>query len=184
MSCFRLHAAVCLALLLISSPASPEEKPDDAKANVLQVDPVGRPVLGPKKAQGPRYLIWHADGQWHLRTRSSADQATFRGTITVRDGKVTELANFGDLETRKRGKRNIQDAGKLNAARDRIAFEFRTSTGEDGFDFSLGPGATALEFDLKIDEEPTPEKVYLGRKAVSPPKGKFLLAPDPPGKGT
>ncbi|HVJ68475.1 MAG TPA: hypothetical protein VM510_10845 [Caulifigura sp.] len=183
MSCFRLHSGLCLIFLLASSVARPEEKPDEAKLNVLQVDPVGRPVLGPKKAQGPRYLIWQADGQWHLRTRSSADQATFRGTVTVRDGKVTEIGNFEDLETRKRAKRNIQDAGKLNAARDRIAFEFRTSVGEDGFDFTLGPGATALEFDLKIDEEPNPEKVYLGRKAVSPPKGKFLLAADPPAKG-
>ena len=175
MSCFRLASGGVLLVLLAASVAQPDEKPG---AEVLPIDSAGRPVLGPKKAQGPRYLIWHADGRWHLRTRASAETFTFRGTITVQEGKVAKIENFDDLENKRRGKK-VQDVGKLNAVRDRIAFEFRTSTYEDGFDFTLGPGATALEFDLKIDDEPAPEKVYLGKKGANPPKGKFLLAAEP-----
>jgi len=180
MSCFRFCSGLVLVFVLAGSAARPEEK-GEAGASVLPIDSGGRPVLGSKKAQGPRYLIWHADGKWHLRTRSSAEIFTFRGTITVRDGKVSKIENYEDLEGRKRGKKP-QDVGKLNAMRDRIAFEFRTSTAEDGFDFTLGPNATALEFDLKIDDEPAPEKVFVGRKASNPPKGKFLLADPPEGK--
>lgn len=178
MSGFRLCSGLVLVALLAGSVVQSQEKPRDAAVNVLAVDSAGRPVLGPKKAQGPRYLVWHADGQWHLRTRASAETFTFRGTITVREGKVARIENYDDLENKRRGKK-VQDVGKLNAARDRIAFEFRTSAAEDGFDFTLGPGATALEFDLKINDEPAPEKVYLGKKAVNPPKGKFALEAAP-----
>lgn len=171
-----------LALLLIvslaGSVARPEEKPGGAKAEVLAIDPGARPVLGPKKAQGPRYLIWYGEGKWHLRTRASMETFTFRGTILAHNGKVTEISNFDDLEGRRRGKRT-QDVGKLNPTRDKIAFEFRTSTSEDGFDFTLGPAVTALEFDLKIDDEAAPEKVFVGKKANNPPKGKFLLDAHP-----
>ena len=178
MARFGLRSAVVLILLLAAPAARPEDKPA-AKGEVLPIDPRERPVLGPKKAQGPRYLIWHGGGKWHLRTRASMETFTFRGTITTQNGKVAEISNFDDLEIRKRGTRS-QDVGELNPTRDKIAFEFRTSTSEDGFDFTVGPGVTALEFDLKIDDEPTPEKVYVGKKAKSPPKGKFLLAADPP----
>ena len=178
MSCLRCCSLFLLAFALVGAMARSEEKTSQGNASLLSINTSGRPVLGPKKAQGPRYLIWHSDGQWHLRTRASAETFTFRGTITVQEGKVARIENYEDLENKRRGKK-VQDVGKLNAARDRIAFEFRTSFAEDGFDFTLGPGATALEFDLKIDDEPAPEKVYLGKKASNPPKGKFLLAADP-----
>ncbi len=178
MSRYRFCLLLFLACAVVGAAAWSEEKAGRGNGDVLPINTSGRPVLGPKKAQGPRYLIWHADGQWHLRTRASTEIFTFRGTITVQEGKFAKIENYDDLENKRRRKKP-QDVGKLNAARDRIAFEFRTSTAEDGFDFTPGPGATALEFDLKIDDQPAPEKVYLGKKASNPPRGKFLLAANP-----
>jgi hypothetical protein len=171
-----LTVAMLLAASLASRPALPQEKPDGA-SQVLAIDPTTRPVLGPKKAKGPRYIIWHADGEWHLRTRSGTDLHTFRGTITAIDGKVLQVSSFENLEGK--GGKKSPDRGKLNDVKDRIAFEFRTGTGEDGFDFKLDGDVTALEFDLKIDEKPAFETVYLGKKAANPPKGKFRLAAAP-----
>lgn len=120
---------------------------------------------GFQETSGPGFWIWRGprDG-WHVRTTSGGKTHNFLGEIAVRgNGVMTDLkANRTELNDRVRG--NPSGA----------AFEFKTSTFQDGVDFKIDPGS-CLEFDLKIDGKGQAGKIYIGGRQVNPPSHWFKL---------
>jgi hypothetical protein len=153
----------------LKPPATAVEKPD----------PEGRwPKY--KVGQPQRFIVWHDNDGWHVRTTSAA-RAIFTGTIKLSEGRIEKITGFDDLE-RARGK-NTKDAdfGRVNVERTRIDFRFVTNGKEDSFDFTVSEQATELEFTLRIDNAEQPEHVFIGKQGQHPKKASFKL-PARPGR--
>ena len=170
-----MRFALGVASFLIASVAFPALAADPPAA----IDATGRPAAYSKPVKQATYYLWHEDGAWHLRTRTKEKSREFSGLIRVQGGTVTRLdANAKGLEVRgkKKAKRDIgvvRDGGKT------IAFEFRTDGGEDGFDFTVSPATTALDFQRRLMGCDHPDHIVIGRNGVSPPKARFTLPANP-----
>lgn len=57
-----------------------------------------------------------------------------------------------------------------------LAFDFTTKGKEDGVDFHV-TGASCLEFDLRIDGDGDPGKIFIGPKQTKPGSAHFMLCP-------
>jgi hypothetical protein len=120
---------------------------------------------GYQETAGAGFWVWRGPkGGWHVRTTSGGKEHHFHGEIAVRgSGLLTELkANRTELNDRVKG--NPSGA----------AFEFKTSTFEDGIDFRVDPG-NCIEFDLKIDGKSQPDKINLGGGQAHPDSHWFKL---------
>ncbi len=119
------------------------------------------------------FAVWHEDGKWHLRTTTAKKEHHFKGTITVKGGKVTELHG---VKTEKRGDK--KDRFVLGPEKHRIAFEFQTDEGEDGIDFDVTKEADSIVWDLEIGGEKGIAKhdkarVFVGKKGQHPDELPF-----------
>ena len=146
------------------------------EAAVIKVNPVGEPKeLG--AGEGIRYFLWYDAAGWHLRTDSGGRKHDFTGLIKVAGGKVTRIANFGNLETGKKKKK--MDLGILSKDKTEITFKFTTSKRHDGFDFQVDDAASAIKFQLMIDGGAKPGRVLIGASGQPAPEEVFALPARP-----
>lgn len=120
---------------------------------------------GYQETSGAAFWVWRTSkGQWHVRTTSGGKENSFHGEIAVRgEGVMTDLkANRAELNDRVRG----NPSG--------VGFEFKTSKFEDGVSFKVDPGV-CLEFDLKVNGKPQPNKINIGGRQVNPGSHWFKL---------
>lgn len=120
---------------------------------------------GFQETSGYGFWVWRgAKGEWHVRTTTQGKEHHFHGEIAVRgNGVMTDLkASRAELNDRVRG----NPSG--------VGFEFKTAGFQDGVDFKVDPGS-CIEFDLKIDNKPQPNKIYLGGRQQNPGSHWFKL---------
>ena len=120
------------------------------------------------------YWIWKDDdGTWHLRTTSARVQHRFRGIIRPSlPGAIRALSGIGLEGPGRRGR----GGDRLELVGSDVVFDFSTKDTEDGLDFQL-VGNPCLEFDLRIDEDGDPGKIYLGKNQAKPDAPHFVLCP-------
>lgn len=143
------------------------------------LDVTGRPEGGlaaKHGAKSARYYVWYDKQGWHLRSTAGGTRR-FHGTVRVKDGKIASVLSVG---LKGDGKKS-QDAWRVDSARKELAFDFRTSTASDGLDIKIDGDQAELEFDLLIDNQKRPQRVFLGRKEQHPAELPLKLksVPDP-----
>jgi hypothetical protein len=154
----KLHSILTLSLCAVLASLAVAAAAEEKEA-VIKVNPIGEPKsLG--EGDGIRYFLWYDAAGWHLRTDSGGRKHDFTGLIKVVGGKVTRIANFGNLETGKKKKK--ADLGILSKGKDEITFKFTTSKRHDGFDFQVDDAATSIKFQLMIEGGVKPGRVLIG----------------------
>lgn len=119
------------------------------------------------------YWLWkEADGTWHLRTTAARQGHRFQGVI--RPGVAGAIQALNGVNLSAGGRRRPSDALHLDG--NDIVFDFITHQGLVGLDFQL-VGKSSLEFDLRIDEDADPGKIFIGSTRTTPAKAHFILAP-------
>jgi hypothetical protein len=146
------------------------------KGKLQSLDPGGHPKA--VKKGGPRYLVWHDAGGWHLRAHGGPVGHHFVGAIHVDDGTIKH-AHSAHLE--KEG--TLQDHWRLDMpGRQHLAFNFKTQKEVDGVTFHVSKSAKNIYFDLRIDGLAHPERVLIGRDATHPTTNPFYVSAHPKGK--
>ncbi len=181
--CQAAVASLTLAILVSSQPVEAADKDEatEKETPVVEVNPDGQPKGYDKAPDGPTYYLWRDGDVWHLRTKTKKKTHQFHGLIRIKGGTVKKIYNFSGLEAqpRKKGKKGQAapaDIGRWNDARNEIEFKFRTSGGEDGFDFQLSDKATDLSLDLKLDGYEHRGRIVVGKDAQTPPQPVFTIA--------
>lgn len=138
-----------------------------------EVDPKGMPS-GYKPGLSARYVIWYDTDGWHIRVTTSAALTKFMGTVEPVDGKIISMK----LVSGKKG----ADLPPLDTKSKSISLSNELGKGlQSGYDFKLEDSATAIKFDLKINDKESPELIFIGANGVHP-KGSAILLPAKPGK--
>ncbi|HTZ21396.1 MAG TPA: hypothetical protein VMC06_10990, partial [Opitutaceae bacterium] len=167
---FTIAGAIGTCVLLVSGcvNAIPMSHSIPAQLNVSVAD--GR---SPKLHSGDRFAYWlwrDSDDTWHLRTTSARKAHHFQGRIhPVPPGTISELVGVS-LEG---GRRRADGLGMVDGD---IALDFTTKGEEDGLDFKASR-SECLEFDLRIDGDGDPGKIYIGPKQTRPGNSHFMLCP-------
>jgi hypothetical protein len=168
-----LSVSLTLALSLVLSAYA------DADDKAETINPIGR---WPKYAVGQpsRIVIWHNENGWHVRTTSlDKHRAVFTGTVKVSGGNLVDISGFGVLEKGKSGRGRAVDWGTWNKEKTQLNFRFITVGKEDGFDFTVSPEATAVQFTLAIDGNALRKQIFIGREGQNPPATTFELPAHP-----
>jgi hypothetical protein len=120
------------------------------------------------------YWIWKDDdGTWHVRTTSARVPHRFQGIIRPSlAGSIQALKGVGLENPGRRGR----GGDRLEFVGGDVVFDFSTKDTEDGLDFQL-VGNPCLEFDLRIDGDEDPGKIYVGKNQSKPGKAHFILCP-------
>ena len=120
--------------------------------------PEGRPSFASGSPEA--YWIWGDKRGWHLRTTSDVPRR-FHGLVESVDGSVSHVRLLGA-------------AGRgVSPGKDAIAFDWESSGGEQGFDWTTSDGC--VRFDIYIDDDTRPLRVFLGRGELSPERVPFAL---------
>ena len=127
-------------------------------------NPQGRPAF--KAGDGLAYLIWRDnDNVWHLRWTTAEKRRNFTGTLSPLGGVFVNAKAVG---TEKKDDRISITPGL-------IKFSAWTAGGQDGIDFRLGPRTKRVRFELFVDGESRPERVFIGKDGVHPPGNPFEI---------
>lgn len=184
----RAARVACVSICLLASQAAAGPPCEAPELNTpLTIDPVGQPAAYTDRIDNAKYFVWYEGGAWHLRTRAKSKAREFAGLIRVRGGRVTEIGSLAGLESN--GRRGNRDRGFLRKGGREIAFLFRTAPGrkmldgEDGFDFTVSDGATAVEFELNVRGFAHPERILIGPDGTCPPSARFALPAHPEAAG-
>lgn len=119
------------------------------------------------------YWLWREDdGTWHLRTTAARQGHRFQGAI--RPGVSGAIQALNGVNLSAGGRRRPSDALHMDGSN--IVFDFITHQGLVGLDFQL-VGKSSLEFDLRIDEDADPAKIFIGKSQVNPEKAHFVVSP-------
>ena len=124
----------------------------------------GRPTQLRSGANQSYWLWTDADGVWHLRTTTAGVRRHFQGRIRP-DADVTLALSSGMIGGGK-------DAVALQG--NDIVFNLETKGHQDGFDFRVN-GDGCLEFDLRIDGDGNPGRIFLGKDNRTPANSHFLV---------
>jgi hypothetical protein len=137
--------------------------------------PVGKPDKM-EVGQTVRYYLWSDPNstKWNIRTTTYKLTRQFSGTVTPVGGTILG-ANTKKME--KKGKN--ADYGRIAEGEKELTFVLTTTTGMDGFDFTVSPDTRELIFDLKIDGENKGDRVFVGKAGRKYGLSKFTL----PGPG-
>ena len=134
------------------------------------------PEYGPGKVNA--YWIWYDDGMWRFRTTGGGKGTPrFHGRIELVGGQFAAIKGLnGEV------KGTTSDRYVFNSARNALAFDFKTNEGQDGLNFNVTPGTSAIRYTLAIDGEAHPKHIRVG-KAGDHPKGAIFTTPgNPPDK--
>lgn len=126
--------------------------------------------------------VWCAGERWHVVSATRGELHVFTGMVHVKGGKVTNVANFGNLEVGHvplMYRSHVPDIGAVNPARDMITFKFTTKGARDGFTFTVDEAATELEVRILRDGMPIPGEVFIGSNGTRPPAAAFSLPAHP-----
>ncbi|MEW6729723.1 MAG: hypothetical protein AB1489_00165 [Acidobacteriota bacterium] len=131
------------------------------------LNPEGQP-RGMGKGSTHRYLIWHDNQGWHLRTTTARDQHRFHGEVLTDNGRIYDLSTF---------RRERNDWVQIAPQGQRIFFDLSTDEGLDGFDFKSD--AQNIRFRLLMDNKDRPDLVYVGLTGSNPREIPFsIVNPD------
>ncbi len=112
----------------------------------------GRPEFVPGLTEG--YWIWQDSGGWHLRTTSDLPRR-FHGELEPVGGAISSVRAVGGAPE-----------PQVGGGGDRIVFDWQAEGGERGIDWIASSGCT--RFQLYIDGDPRPTRVFLGGPSDSP----------------
>lgn len=170
-----LLAVVGSGLLALAAAEQPTTKGKVAKAKgqPRELDPWDRPA-GSIVNQTARYYVWYDKQGWHLRATAKGLR-TFSGQISVKQGSIKSCVPVGLKDGKQKG---IPDVWKVNDARSRLTFRFRTANKSDGFDLVV-EGDGELEFDLAIDNQKKPAALFVGAGKQHPSSNPFTLPATP-----
>jgi hypothetical protein len=119
------------------------------------------------------YWLWKEDdGTWHLRTTAARQAHRFQGAI--RPSIAGSIQALSGVNLNPGGRRRPSDVLRMEGSN--IVFEFTTHQGLVGFDFQL-VGRSSLEFDLRIDQDSDPGKIFIGKAQANPEKAHLILSP-------
>src|SRR4051812_36514358 len=119
------------------------------------------------------YWLWKEDdGTWHLRTTAARQAHRFQGMI--RPSVAGSIQALSGVNLSPGGRRRSADVLRMDGSN--IVFEFATHQGLVGLDFQV-VGKSDLEFDLRIDQDADPGKIFMGKAQANPPKAHFILSP-------
>jgi len=145
-----------------------------------ELNPAGRPPQ--LRAGAPaQFYVWRDDAGWHIRSTTAANPHTFQGTVRAIGGTFASM-ELPQTEGKK-GKPKTRDAWVISADKQTLAIELRTRGRIDGCDFHLSRDVRYLDFDLRIDGESHPERIFIGKEGSHPAGAMFKLeAVEPKGK--
>jgi len=127
----------------------------------------GKPA-GFDKGDVVKYAVWkHKTGGWTVLWTTHTKARSMDGVVTAIGGK------FGPV-VRHNMEPMTGDWVKVGPKRHKIVFNTTTKTGIDGFHFTT-TGANKLRFNLKIDGENKPDRIFVGANGWNPQKGIFEL---------
>ena len=151
-------------------------KGKNKKANDGVITNWGKPPgYGPGKVNA--YWIWHDDGMWRFRTTGGGKGSPrFQGTIEVIGG---QLAGVKGLAGETQGKLSDRYVFTSN----QISFNFKTNEGQDGLNFLVTPGTTAIRYSLAINGESHPKHIRIGKAGDHPGNAVFTTPGNPPDSG-
>jgi hypothetical protein len=127
------------------------------------LNPQGRPEI--KAGDNLAYMIWRDDHGWHLRWTTVKQRRNFSGTLHAVGGTFVN-AKAVSMEKKE---------DRISISPDHIKFNAFTAKGQDGIDFHLGPRTRAVRFELFIDGESRPDRVFIGGAAEHPPGNPFEI---------
>lgn len=120
--------------------------------------PDGRPAFLAGMPEG--YWIWEDSRGWHLRTTSDVPKR-FHGVVESVDGSVRHIRPVGGA------------ARGVAPGDDAIAFDWESSGGEQGFDWTASDDCA--RFDLYIDGDTRPLRIHLGGAEQNPARVPFAV---------
>jgi hypothetical protein len=157
-----------LAVGLLAEPAS------SGGRKRYRVDPAGVPTAF-KPGDTFRYAIWWNRGVWHIRTTTAGRQHEFKGMVVVEEGTIESVQ-----PARLEGKNiTVRDTWSINPSAKVFYFDFMTSRGVDGIDFTVSPEADRLILHLYIDGKHVPGRILIGRGNDNPMAALFTLPAHP-----
>jgi hypothetical protein len=106
-------------------------------------------------------------GSWNLRWVSDGRPRRFSGIVTTNGIFRSIVPLFPD-----RGKYILERENELK-------FADEGQTGWSGLSFTTAPYEAPVTFYLAVDDEPAPDRVFLGSRADRPPTMPFTLAGSP-----
>jgi hypothetical protein len=116
------------------------------------------------------YYLWReSNGNWRLRLNSDGLRRNMSGTISSSGSIQAQPFSFESNDT-------------MNVSGGTVTFSCWLSSSHDGIDFTVAPGST-VTFDLKIDNQHVPSRVFVGSSLSSPAQIPFQLV-DGGGGGT
>ena len=127
-------------------------------------NPQGRPAF--KSGEGLAYLIWRDNNNvWHLRWTTEEKRRNFTGTLWAIGGAFVNAKGVG-LEKKE---------DRISISPGLIKFNAWAAGGQDGIDFHLGPRTKRVRFELFIDGESRPDRVFIGKDGDHPPGNPFEI---------
>jgi hypothetical protein len=143
-------------------PKPPVTKPEP-KSEGLEGFVFGAPA-GLKAGLPDAYYVFLDEKGWHLRTTTAGTiWRTFKGSISITQGRFTQA---------KRVTKQAVDGYVLTPRK--IQFDFKTSVGVDGIDFTL-PDERCVRFELSYEGRLDPKVIKVGANAITPPSANFVL---------
>jgi hypothetical protein len=163
-----------LTLLMLHGPEASAQKKKKKKSadDAGVVSPIGRPKFD--AGGSPRIAIWHDGDVWNVRA-TSKKRAQFNGRMEVDEGTVNVA--FEALEKSKKP----QDADWVRPLPKKRGFEFQivTSGKIDGFTFKASAEAKEVSFQLRVDQDNDPKKIFIGATGGHPAKADFVCPAHP-----
>jgi hypothetical protein len=166
--------AVVMVVLMLHAPEASAQKKKKKKTtdDAGVASPIGRPKFD---AGGPgRLFVWHDGDTWNVRA-TSTKRAQFNGRIEVDEGTINVA--FEALEKSKKPK----DADWVQPLPKKRGFEFQivTSGGIDGFTFKPSADSKELSFQIRVDQDNDPKKIFIGASGGHPAKSDFIFPAHP-----
>ena len=174
---FLAMAVACVVVFESSSTdqkkkAARKTRKTNSATKKVELDPLHRPLK--KLLNVPaRYYVWYSDEEWHLRSACTKGLRRFKGTVTLKAGRLRKCRPIG-LEL-KPNKRKNHDSFTLDKDRKKLTFHLVTGKSYDGFDFTLSEPNADIAFDLSIGKKKYLKRVFIGRKGQHPATFPFLL---------
>jgi hypothetical protein len=125
----------------------------------------GRPV-NIDSAKSSAFWIWHeGGGHWKLRSTSGGSPHRFSGTVSGhREAKIVRANSVSK-----------EHDDKVKFLKDRVNFDFDTSTNIDGFDFHVA--GNCVDFNIQIDGTNQPNHIVVGAGEQRPTSANFTACP-------